>query len=117
MWQVMVKRKRRQRIQGRTEPYYSLGVVKGLVKAGKVVISEKARDTADKAFGWGVADILDALTKLQPSHFYKPGLSNFEPHFPIDFYKARGLKGENVYIHFYVDDETNLLMVDSFKEI
>ncbi|MDQ1336045.1 MAG: YgiT-type zinc finger protein [Thermodesulfobacteriota bacterium] len=37
MWQVIVKRKLRHRIQGRTGPYYGLGVVKGLVKVGDVV--------------------------------------------------------------------------------
>lgn len=81
------------------------------------MIRDEVKDTADKAFGWGISDILDAFMKLQLKHFYKTGPSDFEPHFPIDFYKARGLKGENVYIHFYVDDQTNLLMVDSFKEI
>jgi hypothetical protein len=113
----MVKKKSGHRMQKRTGPFYSLGRVKGLVNAGHYVIRAEAKDTAGKAFGWGESDMRDALMKLQPSHFYKPGISNFEPHFPIDFYKARGLKGENVYIHFYIDDETNLLMVDSFKEI
>lgn len=104
-------------MQKRTGPFYSLARVKGLVKAGNYVIREEAKDIARKAFGWDESDMRDALMKLQASHFYKPGLSNFEPRFPIDFYKARGLKGENVYIHFYIDDETNLLMVDSLKEI
>ena len=113
----MVKRKTRHQIQGRTGPYYSLGVVKGLVKNGDVRILNKPRKSADKDFGWDSADILDALMKLQLKHFYKPELSNFEPHFPIDVYKARGLKGENVYTHFYIDNETNLLVVQSFKEI
>jgi len=113
----MVKRKGRYRIQSRTGPYYSLGVVKGLVKAENVVIRGEAKDSADKAFGWGLSDILDALMKLQPKHFYKTEPSHFGPKFPIDVYKAWGLKGENVYTHFYIDNETNLLMVDSFKEI
>jgi hypothetical protein len=81
------------------------------------LIREKAREGADKAFGWNSDDILDALMKLQPKHFYKTELSNFEPHFPIDVYKARGIKGENVYTHFYVDNETNRLIIQSFKEI
>jgi len=35
----------------------------------------------------------------------------------IDYYKAHGLKGEDVYTHFYIDTETELLIVDSFKKI
>jgi len=113
----MVKKKSRHRLQERKAPYYSLGVVKGLVKNGDVRIRDKVMRSAEKAFGWDESDMRDALMKLQIKHFYKTGPSDFEPHFPIDFYKAHGLKGENVYIHFYIDDETNLLMVDSFKEI
>ena len=117
LWQTVVKRKKGNRIQGRTGPYYSLGVVKGLVKTGNILIREKALDSALKDFGWEVSDILDALKKLQPKHFYKPGESYFTPKIPFDFYKAYNLKGEDVYIHFYIDKETELLIVDSFKRI
>ena len=74
-------------------------------------------DGANDAFGWGFADILDALIKLQPKHFYKKAVARFDPKIVLDFYKATGLKGENVYTHFYIDDELNKLIVNSFKEI
>jgi len=35
----------------------------------------------------------------------------------MDFYKARRLKGENVYTHFYIDDDVPCLVVNSFKQI
>ena len=60
----MVKRKKGNRIHGRTGPYYSLGVVKGLVKTGNILIREKALDSALKDFGWESPDILDALKKI-----------------------------------------------------
>ena len=113
----MVKRKKGNRIHGRTGPYYSLGKVKKLVKTGKVLIRGNALDGARYSFGWEVSDILDALKKLQIKHFHKSEKSHFTPKMPVDYYKARGLKGEDVYTHFYIDNEIELLIVDSFKQI
>jgi len=113
----MVKRKKGDRIHGRTGPYYSLGIAKGLVKTGNVRIRHEAQESARKDFGWELPDMLDALKKLQPKHFHKPGESYFTPKIPFDFYKAYNLKGEDVYIHFYIDNEADLLMIDSFKKI
>ncbi|MEA2039713.1 MAG: type II toxin-antitoxin system MqsR family toxin [Thermodesulfobacteriota bacterium] len=113
----MVKKKKRQHVYGRTEPYYSLGKVKKLIETEKYIIRRNALEGARKDFAWELPDILDALKKLQPKHFYKPGESYFAPKIPIDFYKAYNLKGEDVYIHFYIDKETEILIVDSFKRI
>lgn len=113
----MVQRKKGNRTSGRTACFYSLAVVKGLVKTGNVLIRGKSLDSALSDFGWESTDILDALKKLQPKHFYKSEESYFTPKIPIDYYKAHGLKGEDVYTHFYIDTETKLLIVDSFKKI
>jgi hypothetical protein len=113
----MTYRKNENRIQGRTTAYYSLAEVKKLVKAGNVLIREKSQKSAREDFGWDFNDILDALKKLQPKDFRKSDESFFEPKIPVDYYKAYGLKGEDVYIHFYIQSETNLLIIDSFKKI
>ena len=113
----MVKKKKKGHAYARTKPFYSLGKVKKLVETGRVLIRGKVLNDARNDFGWETSDILDALKKLQHKHFYKPGESNFTPKIPFDFYKARNLKGENIYTHFYIDNDINMLIVDSFKEI
>ena len=35
----------------------------------------------------------------------------------VDYYKARGLMGENVYTHFHFDQYEDKIIVTSFKEI
>lgn len=99
------------------KPFYSLGRVKKLVKTGKVLIRGNALDGARDSFGWEVSDVLDALKNLQHKHFYKREDSHFTPKIPFDFYKAHSLKGENVYTHFYIDNEREILIVNSFKKI
>lgn len=113
----MTYRKKENRIQGRTMAYYSLAEVKKLVKSGNVLIRQKSQKSARDDFGWELNDILDALKKLQAKHFYKSEESFFEPKIPFDYYKAYGLKDEDVYIHFYIHSETKLLIIDSFKKI
>lgn len=70
-----------------------------------------------RCFGWGMDNILDAFLKLKPQHFYKTDVSRINPENVIDYYKARGLKGENIYTHFYIDDEAEFLIINSFKKI
>ncbi len=74
-------------------------------------------DGARDAFEWRLHDILDALGRLQSKHFYKSDVSQNDPHLILDFYEACGLKGEDVYTHFYIDRDTDTLIVNSFKEI
>ena len=64
-----------------------------------------------------LVDIIDALCKLQPKHFYKSDTSKVKPTVVLDFYKAVGLKGENIYTHFYVDDQSKVFVINSFKRI
>ena len=39
------------------------------------------------------------------------------PSIILDVYKAPGLKGEDVYTHFYIDGDAELLIVNSFKQL
>ena len=81
------------------------------------MIRSQALESALNDFGWELIDILDAFKKLQRKHFHKTENSYFNKDLPIDYYKARDLKGEDVYTHFYIDKEMNVLQVDSFKKI
>jgi hypothetical protein len=53
----------------RIQPYYSLAKVRQLTASRKCIINSKARQTAKEHFGWSKADVLKALSKLQPKHF------------------------------------------------
>ena len=105
------------RSRAQKKPHYGLSEVKKLIREGKVRIQGNALDGARDAFGWRPHDILDALGRLQSKHFNKSDVSQNDPHSMLDIYKARGLKGENVYTHFYIDRDTDTLIVNSFKEI
>lgn len=113
----MSQRPGKKRARAKRDPFYSLPEVKKLVRDGAVLIRRNALDGARDAFGWNSDDILDALRRLQVKHFHKSAVSRINPQRVLDFYKARRLKGENVYIHFYVDDDTGKLIINSFKEI
>ena len=111
----------RKKAQGKTtskpESFYSLSEVRELIGQGKVWLKPNVLDDAQLDFGWGKSDILDALNKLKVGHFYKSDTSLKKRGVQLDFYKARGLKGEDVYTHFYIDDKAGLLVVDSFKRL
>ncbi len=99
----------------RTQPYYSLAKVRQLTVSGKCIINSKARQTAKEHFGWGKPDVLKALSKLQHKHFHKSDEKYDNPGIHVDYYKAINLLGENVYIHFRI--ENGFLIICSFKEI
>ena len=99
----------------RSKPYYSLKTVKSLVSNNRCLINQKARKSALKCFGWKKADIHKALLKLQAKHFYKSDYKYDNPSIYVDYYKARGLMDENVYIHFRIEDD--YLIICSFKEV
>ena len=100
------------------KPYYELAEVKSLIKEGKVLIRKNAIKGADVSFGWETVDILDALNNLENKHFYKSAVSNkLKSSTVLDFYKAKNLKGENIYIHYYINDDEGMLIVNSFKQL
>jgi hypothetical protein len=103
----------------RNHPYYSLKKVKLLVQKN-ILINPNARYTASRDFGWDNKDIKKALLRLQPKHFYKPGTRYDDPSVHVDYYKARNLIDEDVYIHFRVekdDNQEDRLIICSFKRI
>ncbi len=98
----------------RDKPYYSLKLVRKLV-VDNCFINTKARNTARNDFGWNQNDIQKAILKLRNIHFYKSNTKYDNPSIYVDYYKAKDLMGENVYIHFRIEDE--VLIICSFKEI
>jgi len=114
----MNKKKKRKRAAsgGRSQPYYSLKTIFKCIKDGRVRLEPKVLHTAYRDFGWGTEKILDALKKLRRRHYYKtePLRTNASTRIHVDYYRAKGLKGENVYTHFHIDDDH--LVIGSFKE-
>ena len=49
--------------------------------------------------------------------FYKTEECKAAPGEMVDYYRAKGLKGENVYIHFYIDIATDTLIIQSCKKL
>jgi hypothetical protein len=84
---------------------------------GKVQVTGTAYSCALRDFGWGEKDILDAVRKLKPKCFYKTEECRVKSGQMVDYYKARGLKGENVYLHFYIDIVTDELVIQSCKRL
>jgi len=107
------RRKRRFASPG----HIPLSQVRQLKHRGKFLIRLNAFQDAWNDFGWEKKDIVDALNKLQNNHYHKTDFSRFKPGIMIDFYHARGLKGENVYIHFYVDPDSGKLVINSLKRM
>jgi len=89
--------------------------VKQLVRERKVLILEKPLRDAWKDFGWKEEEIFQSISKLQIKHFYKHEPYWENPNIEMDYYKARGVNGEDVYTHFHVEDD--LLIISSFKRI
>ncbi len=58
---------------------------------------------ASDAFGWDYGDIIDALLRLREADYYKSDESRCVRNTVIHVYKARDLKGKDVYMHLYVD--------------
>lgn len=98
-------------------PHNALMQVKRLKHRKRFFIRYNALQDARKDFGWNTQDIVDALNKLQNKHYYKTDPSKYRPGVMIDVYRARGLKGEDVYTHFYVDPNNGKLIINSFKRL
>lgn len=97
-------------------PYYSLNKVHYLAKNYKVEMLGKAPETALNDFGWHLSEIVKAMAKLRRKDHYKRAYKYLSGgSVKVDYYKAWGLMGENVYTHFRIEDET--LFICSFKRI
>ncbi len=97
--------------------FYPLSEVRERIAQGKILIRSNALEDARRDFGWEIDDILDAICRLKPKHFHKHARSKVKPPIVLDFYRAQDLNGEDVYTHFYIDDEDKILVINSFKRI
>lgn len=96
------------------KPYHSKRSVINKITEGKVFIEPDAIAGA-RRFGWGRSKIFTALKKIPTKDCYKTEPRFNNPAVWVDYYRSYGLLGENVYVHFYIEDDT--LVIDSFKEI
>ena len=106
-------RRRKRRVVSNS--YYPLSEVIQKINNGQVLIRSNAKRDAYQIFGWGFSDIKDAYRKLQPNHFHKTDVSRVKAGVALDFYKAT-INGEIIYTHFYIDDKTKVLIINSFHE-
>ena len=97
-------------------PHHPLSKVRGLIRAGKVMVTRRAQRAARWDFGWGVPEIKEALLALTESECYNAQEHMNIRHAVVDMYRANNLyDGEDVYTHFYILD--GKLVVDSFKQL
>lgn len=99
----------------RSRPYYSFRLIRNCIDSGNYSIKVGARKTAKDDFGWLQADILAAMKQLKLYHYHKTETRYDNPSVYVDYYKARNLRGEDVYIHFRIEDGE--LIICSFKSI
>lgn len=118
---IMLTKSRHNKGRLNKEPHFPLGLIRTLVKSDATVfIREEARQTAQKDFGWGIDDIKSGIKNLQKKDFYITKNDYHNTSIKIDYYKAYGLNGENVYTHFTVDTDpygNKTLIIQSFKRI
>ena len=103
-----------QQWQGQ-KPAYTLSEVRRLIDDQRVLVRWDVLQDAQDDFGWDRNDILAALRELRRRDFYKTEVSEVKPPIMPDFYKAQDLRGERVYTHFYVEEDT--LVINSFKQL
>ena len=112
----MSKGKRKRTRATRPGSFYELSEVIRKIDSGKFTIRSNAAQVALDDFGWGTDEIIKALRLLKEKHFCRSITSTRNPSWVYDVYKGR-LLGENVYTHFYIDDDIEgRLIVNSFKE-
>ena len=105
--------RRRRKLLVTPSSYYSLTEVKRKINDGQVKINLNAERDAFQLFGWCLSDIEDAYRRLHPKHFHKTDPAIFKAGVYLDYYKAT-IKGERIFTHFYIDDKTGLLIINSF---
>ncbi len=98
------------------EPCFSLKEVKELLRINKYRITGKALKSARSDFNWNSNDIVKALLKLQKEDHYKRNIRYEQSDIMMDIYKAH-INGQYIYLHYYIDDDDNLLIVGSFKAV
>jgi len=109
------------------KPSYSLKNVKQLIRANNVLINQNAMVDAWNNFGWRPEDIKRCLLKLndkyhshnrERNHFHKTAPHHQFSDTTVDYYKAKNIMEKaNVYTHFYIDPDSGMLIISSFKEL
>jgi hypothetical protein len=110
-----MKKKKRPSKTKKPTAEYDLVNIRNLIDQQKVRIRANAERSALDDFGWGIDDIKAAMKKLKPKHFCKSADHEKRPGTVMDYYKARGIKAEDIYTHFYIDDSDGFLIISSFK--
>lgn len=99
-----------------TPPHHPISKVKAAIKKGNFGVYGQARQTMKDHFGWTEEDVKRAFLKLNPKkHKHKSENHRTRPPFVVDYYKAPGLLGEDVYTHFHFDGDQ--LIINSLKRI
>lgn len=99
-------------------PFYPLDEVKQCLASRHYRINADCLTDARADFGWKEADVVAALLKLRPSMFYGSDTLKHKPQTVIDKYRCPNLHdGEDVYTHFYINDDTVTLVINSFKHL
>lgn len=112
----MKRPKRKTARSSYAKSHYQLSEVIQKINNGQVLIKKNAEMDADRQFGWGLSDIENAYRKLKSKHYYKSAFSECKSEVIIlDVYKAT-IKGEIIYTHFYIDDRSGFLIINSFHE-
>lgn len=109
------------------KPLYPLKDVKLRVQNNLCEFSNGALFNANRFYGWGPKEMKKCLLRLndryyssnpQMNHFHKTDNRKNAPLVKMDFYKMENApEGNNVYTHLYIHPDSNMLIVDSFKEI
>ena len=107
-----------KRVAKRNRPFYPLVEVKNCLVSRQYRINPDCLNDAQNDFGWKEADVVAALLKLEESMFYGSDTLKHKPETVIDKYRCPKLhEGENVYTHFYINDNTVTLIINSFKQL
>jgi len=107
------------RLTRKLQPSYDLRHVQSLIRQGKYLVKDNALGAAYDDFGWTGFEIQEVMCKLKPKHFRKSAPSQKIPGIMIDYYAVRKIKGESVYLHFYVTYEGSdeLVIINSFHRL
>jgi hypothetical protein len=99
----------------RDKPYYPLQNVKEKIAQGQYRINHNAVKSAFQDFGWKEADIKHVYRKLQDKHYHQTDKSKTIPGIMLDVYYVENINGEDVYTHFYINDDR--LIINSFHQL
>jgi len=110
---------RMSRSISRSKASYRLKHIQDLIRQGKYLIKDNAVALADSDFGWTGSEIIDVMCRLKPKHFRKTEDSKILPGVMIDYYGAHKMRGEKVYLHFYVayEGSDERVVINSFHRL